>query len=38
LTAAEREDLGRRRRQVRLLEEERTIPKKTAVFFAKETR
>ena len=38
LTAAEREELGRLRRQIRLLEEERTMLKKAAVFFAKETR
>ena len=38
LNAAEREERARQRRQVRVLEEERTILKKAAVFFAKETR
>ena len=38
LTTAEREELGKLRKEVKVLREERDILKRATVFFAKETR
>lgn len=38
LTSAEREELAKARREIRILREERDILKKAAAFFAQETR
>ena len=38
LTSAEREELGRLRKELRIVQEEREILKKAAAFFAKQSR
>jgi transposase len=38
LTTAEREELGRLRKELRIVQEEREILKKAAAFFAKQSR
>jgi len=38
LTTAEREELARLRKELRIVQEEREILKKTAAFFAKQSR